>query len=70
MFAPLGVAIAAVGLDWLHHWSIQMPILYCASALSVASLAHSAWRYQQPFPLVLGLVSVGALLYPLMRGWT
>lgn len=65
LFAPMGVAITALGLDWLHLWDVQAPILYGASALSLASLAHSAWRHRQPLPLVLGAASVGALLYPL-----
>lgn len=65
LFAPLGVAITVLRLDRLHLWSVQAPILYGASALSLASLGHSAWRHRQPFPLMLGLVSVGALLYPL-----
>lgn len=65
LFAPLGVAITALGLDWLHLWDIQAPILYGASALSLASLGHSAWRNRQPLPLVLGVASVTALLYPL-----
>lgn len=68
LFAPLGVAITALGLDWLHFWSIQAPILYGASALSLAALAHSAWRHRRPFPLLLGVASVGALLYPLHEG--
>lgn len=65
LFAPLGVAITALGLDWLHLWDIQAPVVYGASALSLASLGHSAWRHRRPFPLVLGVASVGALLYPL-----
>jgi len=65
LLAPLGVAITALGLDWLHLWGVQMPILYGASALSLASLAHSVVRHRRPFPLLLGVASVGALLYPL-----
>lgn len=65
LFAPLGVAITALGLDWLHRWDVQMPILYGASALSLVSLAHAAWRHRQPLLLVLGVASLGALLYPL-----
>jgi hypothetical protein len=65
LFAPLGVAITALGLDWLHLWDVQQPILYGASAVSVASLAHTAWRHRRPGLLALGLVSVAALLYPL-----
>lgn len=68
LFAPLGVAITALGLDWLHLWDVQAPVLYGASALSLASLAHSVWRHRQPFPLILGVASVGALLYPLHEG--
>lgn len=65
LFAPLGVGITAVGLDWLHLWTVQMPILYTASGVSLATLAHSAWRHRRPFLLVLGVASLGALLYPL-----
>ena len=54
LFAPLGVAITALGLDWLHLWDVQMPILYGASALSLVSLAHSAWRHRRPWLLVVG----------------
>lgn len=68
LFAPLGVAISAVGLDWLHWWDVQMPILYGASALSLLALAFSAWRHRQPWPLALGAVSVAVLLYPLHEG--
>jgi hypothetical protein len=68
LFAPLGVAISALGLDWLHWWDVQMPILYGGSALSLLALALSAWRHRQPWPLVLGAVSVGVLLYPLHEG--
>ena len=68
LFAPLGVAVSAVGLDWLHLWNVQMPILYGASALSLLALAFSAWRHRQPLPLVLGAASVGILLYPLHEG--
>ncbi|MGH7561920.1 MAG: hypothetical protein ACRENB_12985, partial [Gemmatimonadales bacterium] len=65
LFAPLGVAITALGLDWLHLWDVQRPILYGASAVSVASLAHAAWRHRRPALLALGVASVAALLYPL-----
>lgn len=65
LLAPLGVAITALGLDWLHVWSVQRPILYGAAALSLASLAHGLVSHRQPLPLGLGLASVGALLYPL-----
>lgn len=65
LFAPLGVAITALGLDWLHFWDVQMPILYGAAALSLVSLSYTAWRHRQPLLLVLGIVSVGGLLYPL-----
>lgn len=65
LFAPLGVAITALGLDWLHLWNVQMPILYGASVVSLAALAHSAWRHRKLFPLLLGVASVAALLYPL-----
>lgn len=68
LFAPLGVVITALGLDWLHLWDVQAPVLYGASALSLASLAYSAWRYRQPLPLALGFASVVALLYPLHEG--
>lgn len=68
LFGPLGVAITALGLDWLHLWDVQMPVLYGASAVSLAALAHAAWRHRQPLLLVLGVVSVGALLYPLHEG--
>lgn len=68
LFGPLGVAITALGLDWLHLWDVQAPILYGASALSLASLAHSTWRHRRPYPLLLGMASVGALLYPLHEG--
>jgi len=68
VFAPLGATITALGLDWLHLWDVQVPILYGASALSLASLAHSTWRRRRPFPLILGVASVGALLYPLHEG--
>lgn len=68
LFGPLGVAITALGLDWLHLWDVQAPVLYGASALSLASLAHSAGRHRRPFPLVLGVASVAALLYPLHEG--
>jgi len=61
-------AVSAVGLDWLHLWNVQMPILYGASALSLLALAFSAWRHRQPLPLVLGAASVGILLYPLHEG--
>lgn len=65
LFAPLGVAITALGLDWLHLWDVQMPVLYGASALSLVSLGHAAWRHRRPLLLVLGVASLGALLYPL-----
>lgn len=65
LFAPLGVTITSLGLDWLHFWDVQQPVLYGASALSLAALAHAAWRYRQPLLLALGVASVGALLYPL-----
>lgn len=65
LFAPLGVAITSVGLDWLHVWDVQQPIVYAATALSLAALAHAAWRHRQPLLLALGGVSAGALLYPL-----
>lgn len=65
LFAPLGVAITALGLDWLHVWDIQAPILYGASALSLVSLSYTAWRSRQPLLLVLSVISVGGLLYPL-----
>lgn len=65
LFAPLGVAITSLGLDWLHFWDIQAPILYGASAVSLAALAHSAWRHRRPALLAIGAASVGALLYPL-----
>lgn len=64
LFAPLGTAITALGLDWLHVLDIQMPILYGASAISLLGLILSAWRHRWPFPLVLGVVSLGALFYP------
>ena len=65
IFAPLGVTVTALGLDWLHLWRVQMPILYGASALSLATLTHSAWRHRHLLPLVRGGASVGVLLYPL-----
>lgn len=65
LFAPLGVAITALGLDWLHLWDVQAPVLYGASALSLAALAHSALRHRTPYPFALGAASVGAVLYPL-----
>lgn len=65
LFAPLGVVITTLGLDWLHVWDVQRPILYAASALSLAALAHATWRHRQPLLLVLALASVGAMLYPL-----
>jgi hypothetical protein len=65
LFAPLATVITAVGLDWLHWWDVQQPILYGASALALASLGRSAWRHGNVWPLVLGAMSVGALLYPL-----
>lgn len=68
LFAPLGVVITALGLDWLHLWDIQAPVLYGASALSLASLGYSVWRHRHVGPFVLGLGSVVALLYPLHEG--
>lgn len=65
LFAPLGVALTGLGLDWLHVWDVQQPILYAATALSVTALALAAWRHQQPLLLALGLASAGAVLYPL-----
>jgi len=65
LFGPLGVAITALGLDWLHLWAVQMPVLYGASALSLMSLAHAAWRHRRPLLFVLGVASLGAVLYPL-----
>lgn len=41
-----------------------MPVLYGASAISLLGLILSARRHRWPFPLGLGVVSVGALLYP------
>lgn len=65
LFAPLGVAITALGLDWLHVWDIQASILYGAAALSLVSLSYTAWRHRQPLLLMLGVVSVSGLLYSL-----
>lgn len=68
LFGPLGVVITALGLDWLHLWDIQAPVLYGASALSLASLSHSVRWHRRVTPLVLGVGSVGVLLYPLHEG--
>jgi hypothetical protein len=65
LFAPLGTAVTVLGLDWLHVWDVQQPILYGAAALSLFALAHAAWRHRRPLPFLLGLSSVVALLYPL-----
>ncbi len=65
LFAPAGVAISALGLDWLHVWDVQAPILYTASSLTLASLALTAWRLQRPLPFTVATASVAALLYPL-----
>lgn len=65
LFAPAGVAISALGLDSLHVWDVQAPILYTASSLTLASLALTAWRLQRPLPFTVATASVAALLYPL-----
>jgi hypothetical protein len=65
LFAPLGTIVTVLGLDWLHVWNAQQPILYGAAALSLFALAQAAWRHRRPLPLLLGLASVVALLYPL-----
>ncbi|MGH7376588.1 MAG: hypothetical protein ACREKK_04110 [Candidatus Methylomirabilales bacterium] len=64
LLAPLGALIAALGLDWLHFLTVQMPILYGTTALALGSLSLGAWRYHRPWPLLLGLLGVAGILYP------
>jgi len=65
VFAPLGVAITTLGLDWLHVWDVQQPVLYSASALSLLGLGLAAGRHGRPLLLGLGVASLAALLSPL-----
>lgn len=64
LLAPLAPVIAALGLDWLHLLSIQMPILYGTTALALGSLLLSAVRHHSPWPLLLGGAGVAGILYP------
>lgn len=64
LLAPLGPVIAALGLDWLHLLSIQMPILYGTTAVALGSLLVSANRHRRPWSALVGLAGVAALLYP------
>lgn len=61
---PLGGMISALGLDWLHWLDIQMPILYGATGLTLASLSLGAWKRRRPWPLLLGLIGMAGILYP------
>ncbi|MGH7772511.1 MAG: hypothetical protein ACREQA_09785 [Candidatus Binatia bacterium] len=64
LLAPVGGVITAFGLDWLHLLSIQMPILYTTTGLTLASLSLGAWRHRKPWPVLLGLLGVAGILYP------
>lgn len=64
LLAPLGGLITALGLDWLHLLSVQMPILYGTTGLTLASLSLGSWRHGRFWPLLLGMLGIAGILYP------
>jgi sugar phosphate permease len=62
------MTITALGLDWLHLWDIQRPILYGTSALTLVGLAWGIRGHRSFVPFGLGLAALAAILYPLHEG--
>ncbi|MBI4642107.1 MAG: hypothetical protein HY731_15575 [Candidatus Tectomicrobia bacterium] len=56
--------LSTAGLGFLIRLDIQMPILYTMIALAVGGLLLSFLGHRHPYPLMLGAIGAGAVLYP------
>lgn len=63
-FAPLVTGLSAVGLLALIPLEWGMPLLYGALALTLISAALGLRRHLRPYPLLVTLAGVGAILVP------
>lgn len=63
-FAPLVAGLSATGLLALFPLEWGMPLLYGALALTLLGAALGSWRHRRPYPLLVTLVGVGAILVP------
>jgi len=63
-FAPLVTALSAVSILALIPPDWGMPLLYGALALALTGSALGFGRHRRPYPLLVTLAGVGAILIP------
>lgn len=54
--------LSAIGLGFLIHDAILLPLMVVFLALSVIGLSRSCARHRKPYPLALGILSAIGLL--------
>jgi len=64
---PMLAGLSALGLGFLVHLSLQMPLLYGTLALTLGGIGLAGWRQRHPVPLLLGLGGLEPCFIPSIR---